>query len=199
MPGILSRIYMNLSSDYFTNMLDCNIDELVTDVAEYKSTDGSGVKLFEEIMHDNSLKKFYFMGCTKILISNEADHFVNDLEEAYATESMGKYVSKKQVNNLMKAFNKKEGRISGYSFVIFHIIYKNVRNIPDYDFTNLKNCVETLNNVVKDYIKEHSDPVAQFLLQCYNVVYNEISTEAEPAGINDFPPVPKRHHCNYNE
>lgn len=201
MPGLFSRIYLYLSKDYFTNFPNCDMDGLLKDVAECKVTDENGTKLFIEKEPQGSSKKVFCMGHIKKLIVKEANDFICDFENAYSTESLGKYISKRQIKSLIRTFEEKEGKITGYSFVIFHIIFKIVRDIPNYNFDNIKNCIAAVHGVVKDYNAGYpDDPIAHFLLGCYEAVLDEIvNPHLEPADKNNFPPIPKRHNCDYDE
>ncbi len=201
MLGIFSRIYLYLSKEYFLNFPDCDIDKLLEDFADCRVITRNGLNLFEENVSQDSLQKKYFMGRIKDLIIEEANDFIRNFEDVYSTESLGRYVSKRQIKSLVRAFQEKDGKITGYAFVIFHIIFKAVKTIPNYNFDNLKNCINAVNSVVEDYILHHpKDPIAYFLLQCFNVVSNEISRpDLKPADKNSFPAIPKRHNCDYDE
>ena len=201
MPGLFSRIYLYLSRDYFVNFPDCDIDRVLKDVAECRVKDENDNKLFERKEFEDSAEKDFYMGRIKKLIIKEANKFISDFEKAYSTESLGQYISKRQIKSLVRAFEDKEGKITGYSFVIFQIIFGIVKDIPNYDFDNLKNCITAVYNVVKDYSNDYpKDPVACFLLGCYEVVFNEISSQRKvSADKTEFPPIPIRHHNDYDE
>lgn len=201
MPGLFSRIYLYLSKDYFKNFPDCDIEKLLQDFAVSKQPEETDVKLFDEINVQGTVHRDFYMGRIKKLIIKESNDFISDFENAYSTESLGKYISKRQIKSMVRAFEEKEGKITAYSFVIFHIIFKTIRNDPNCNYNNLKNCIGAVNVVVKDYISDYpNDPIALFLLGCYEVVFNEISNlNSELANKDKFPPIPTRHHCDYDE
>ena len=201
MPGFLIRIYIRLSKEYFANFPCCDIDRLLKDVADHLKTDANGKNLYEDSGTLNSLERSYCMGRIKKLIINESNNFISDFEKAYATETLGQYISKRQIKKLVRAFKDKEGDITGYAFVIFHVLFKIVRNIPNYNFDNLQSCINAICAVTKDYCNDYADdPVAHFMLKCYEVVSDEIShPDISPKDKDHFPPIPKRHHNDYNE
>lgn len=201
MPGILSRIYLYLSKDYFSNFPDCNIEDLLKDVAERLKTDDNGKNLYEDKGPDTSPEKSYCMGRIKKHIIKRASDLISGFEKAYSTETLGQYISKAQMDRLVRVFKNKKGGITAYAFIIFHVIFNIVKDIPNYDFNNLQNCTNAVYNVVIDYCNDYADdPLAHFMLQCYELVSREVSNP-DKASIDDtqFPPIPQRHHNDYNE
>ncbi len=194
MDGYFSRIYLYPSQESLETFNKCDIEKLFEDVGKYKKIDDKGHSLISD--GKPSLSRVRWM------IVRLSDNFINKLENSASTETLGTYVSIRQIKSLLKI--SKKGKITGYAFVIFHIIFSLLKEHSDenYDYTNIKECITSIYNLVDDYCaKTPNDPVANFLIECYNVVRNEIDNHVNSkiATLEDFPPIPKRTNCSNDE
>lgn len=194
MDGYFSRIYLYPSRESLKMLKKCDIEKLFEDVGKFKKIDDKGHSLISD--GKPSLSR------TRWMIVRLSDKFINELENSASTETLGTYVSIRQIKSLIKI--SKKGKITGYAFVIFHIIFSLLKkhSDKDYDYTNIKECITSIYNTVDDYCaKNPNDPVANFLIECYKVVKDEIDTNenAKIATLEDFPPIPKRTNCSNDE
>ncbi len=194
MDGYFSRIYLYPSRESLKILKKCDTEKLFEDVGKFIKIDDKGHSLISD--GKPSLSR------TRWMIVRLSDKFINDLENSASTETLGTYVSIRQIKSLIKI--SKKGKITGYAFVIFHIIFSLLKehSDKDYDYTNIKECITSIYNTVDDYCsKNPNDPVANFLIECYKVVKDEIDTpeNSEIATLEDFPPIPKRTNCSNDE
>lgn len=194
MDGYFSRIYLYPSRESLKTLKKCDIEQLFEDVGKLKKIDDKGNSLISN--GKPSLSR------TRWMIVRLSDKFINKFENSASTETLGTYISIRQIKSLIKI--SKKGKITGYAFVIFHIIFLLLKEYSDenYDYTNIKECIISIYNTVDDYCaKNPNDPVSNFLIECYKVVKTEIDnpTGSKVAELKDFPSIPKRTNCSNDE
>lgn len=201
---MIGRIYLRPSKDYFQGVVKIStkdIDYLIENIAETIGRDKGGKELIIKQVSsmDKRVNRIVAHGRTKKMIAQEAHDFIKKFNHVYDAESMGDYVSIKQVYKLFSLLEKGDGIISGYSFVIIHIIYyilnQNV-NVIEQDkklYNTLVNCTSLIEKVLDDYLEDYpNDVVAIFLLNCKQAVYNEIVNLLQPIEAKEFPAIPRK-------
>lgn len=185
------RIYARPSDEYFSdavNIKSKDIDCIIEQIAKTVKTDEKGNRL---LVDDNAAP-----GRVKKLISQESNKCINKIPYANDNDNLGVFVSLKQVKRLLNALENNDGIISGYSFVIIHIMYKmlypEIKNNHKLH-TILTNCSKALIDIINDYFEDYpGDFVAEYIVQCEQSVYDEIVQLSDPIDFKGFPPIPRK-------
>lgn len=112
------RVYLNISEEYVDyRTFDLDFAELIEGVAKAHKMDGIAI-LFDE--RNNTVCE----GHTKNFIIKETRNFVSGLEQRVSkTENMATFVSKRQLQKLIRAFSGGKVRISAYGLIYIYVIF----------------------------------------------------------------------------
>lgn len=193
------KVYINVGKDFYDALGDAeipNFEHLINEVALHKKIDDKGIILAEKI----GSKLFIYRGRTIRYIVREVNRFINNIIEIPSEENMASFTSKRQINRLVRAFQNKQGYISGYSLVIMHIMYTIIKNNPgdaEADYTLFQKCANFMHVIINKYYEQYnSDELANFLLNCYPVISDELINQNITKHVEDFPAIPKRISSN---
>ncbi len=181
------RIYLYMSKEFFKNIEDVDLESIIKQISFICDNDSG-----EYVINGNpALRK------TKKMIQEKALAFCDRLDEELSDETLGSFISIRQINSLIRALNERKGKISGYAFIILHTMYCCIASQEancEHLYFELLKCVNSINMAVEAYYAEYfDDTVAHFLIESYDVVKREIESQgAYIAHISDFPPIPKR-------
>ena len=171
--NISDRVYLNVGEDFFQDG-NCDLLDLLDLVARHAKV-YQGEFLYGRNECDQIVT---YYRRTKRCIVKEANRFIDGLNETVADESALSHVSITQINRLIRALQKRHGRVTCYAMILIHV------------------CLLLISDNYDDNIPiEYADPLAHFLLGCAPVVTAEINSgwgQESLKGPESFPPIPKR-------
>lgn len=164
-----------------------NFDRLLQSYAKAKQVDKNQKRLIE---NDGTFYRGRTIGC----LVDESNKFIKGLGIIRAEADMVSFTSKRQIRLLGQALSGKNKRISGYSMILLHCIFDEIRTCHQPDFELLKDCAKVIQELVSTYYEYYpEDEIARFLLRCYSKVLDELENPSRRKTKNDFPGIPK--HC----
>ena len=180
------RVYINLGPDYRPEHI-LNLDDLLLLYAESRQCRDNNQPLFDNLGN-------LFQRRTERCLVSDTNKFINDMDVFSADENMASYTSRRQIKFLKYALlnKKKRAKISGYSLILLHCIYVEIKNSPkNVDPQLLRMIAEDINQLIDTYYDSHSDDeIAHFLLECFDPLCKEIDQNTcFPK--TSFPDIPK--------
>lgn len=192
---LFDRVYIKVGKDFYERNLGLNFLELVDEVASHvKQYDG--ILLIDTINN----KKVIYQGRTKAYIVKMANRFIADFVEVPSDENMASFVSRRQINKLVRVFNGDHGSVSCYVLIILYVMFSCIIDNPNGTSVKkdlFKSFLEAARDLVNAYSAEYGEDVlAHFINECYDTVENAIETETANKRPGDFPGVPKKKPAN---
>lgn len=192
--NISDRVYLNVGEDFFQDG-NCDLLDLLDLVARHAKV-YQGEFLYGRNECDQIVT---YYRRTKRCIVKEANRFIDGLNETVADESALSHVSITQINRLIRALQKRHGRVTCYAMILIHVCSLLISdnyddNIP-IDQDMISKYLRMIQAVSESYYREYADPLAHFLLGCAPVVTAEINSgwgQESLKGPESFPPIPKR-------
>lgn len=184
------RVYINIGKEFFENVPNIDLKKHIELVAIIVKKTNDGTEL---IKSDGTI----CMGKTKLYIASEATKFLNGLAKTSSSVNASSLVSKTQINNLITAFENKEGHISCHSLIFLHIIKTIIKKHEIYNtyYKELNVLIESICKIVNEYAiwNDDNDELVKFLLDTLSPVKKESSRP------EDFPALPKWFARNEDE
>lgn len=191
------KVYINFGSDSEKFYKSCfsrsNFNQLIDAVAKNVRY-SQGIPLIKVENGQDIVCK----GRTKKYIAQEACRFISKMNITPSSFNMAPYVSKRQINRLIRSIEKHGVKhFTCYAFVILHIIYM---NIHESNFASSIILANEIHNLVIQYLENHPDMATKdpinyellyFLNSCYTPVKDEI-TDKKITPSTLFPAIKKR-------
>lgn len=171
---ILFRVYIRISGGYDVAaeaLKPLDMKSLLKEVAKF-NPDGD-----TQTIYDAKNDKF-FEKRTKWFVVRKAEKFIAGILDAPSeNEDMAKYVSIKQLNLLIRAFNEGKKRISGFGLVYIYVMYSLLEGKSPMAADCAK-YVNALSALVEGYLEDHDDDeVAAFLVGCKDPILEAIQNK----------------------
>lgn len=184
-----NRVYLNMGKD-FTLERQLDFEKLLKSYAEAKKVDQNQKRL---VGSDGSFCRGRTIGC----LAYESNKFIKGLGVISSEQDMASFTSKRQIRLLGQALCGKSKRISGYSMILLHCIFIELRESAHPNLELLKDCATVIYNLVAMFYEYYPDEIARFLLKCYSEVHEELEDPCQCKSLSDFPDIPK-YHVNDN-
>lgn len=167
----LGRAYVNIGKDFIDTQC-LRSEDLLDEFAKLIEKNKKGKVLVYE--DKKTKKKKAYEGRTKKYICEESNRILKEFTKTYfiAQDPMTLKTSKKQITRLIKSLKNGYGRISCYSIVIFHTMYKLLLEVKNYNEikelnTTYTEVQKTLKKCMEEYLITFSnDYLALFLIDC---------------------------------
>lgn len=186
----LFRVYIRISGEYdiaVAALRPLNMMDLLKAVA-MAYPDGD-----VEPLYDLHSEKFY-EGRTKMFILRKASLFITRVHNTPSDrETMGKFVSSKQLKRLIRAFSMPNKCISGWALVYIYIIY----SLLEGKSSIAADClyyINALTALVASYLRHHEDDeIAVFFIESADLIRAAIQNNDVGLDAALLPGIPSRY------
>ena len=185
---LIDRVYVKLNNEYQADLYP--LDMLLVKLAMVVKTDISG----KPLMVNNEV-------CNKRLrnyIVSQVNSYLLKFEECDAGESLKKVFSARQFKKLINSSKATKRELSGHVFiVIYHILrILATKTTP----VNYDQVAGGYRNLFTQYLNNNpGDEIAQFALNCDNLISHRCNNGIVEIPPQDFPAIPRKNLDNLDE
>lgn len=185
--SFFERAYINLPTSYI-GLEHLDFMPLIHAVAKANPEGDGDIPLYNTATHEIFEKR------TKIFLVKKTRRYILGMPERFCeNENMATFVSLRQLQNLIKAFNKDKKRISCYGLIYIYVIY----TLLPTQSTEASACMEYLSalyNLIHRYLESNpDDELAVFFDGCYNPIGDAIKAKNIMLNNNQLPFIPRNH------